>query len=421
MNHLVLTVHGIRTHAHWQKQLSELLAQHNFQPHAIDFGYFPLVKFLFTGLRRAKVEWFCDEYTHACEQYKSYLDKEGWKAYPSIVAHSFGTYLVAEAMLKYPHIKFNKVILAASILPTDFPWEDILLRGQFEALRHEYGGKDTWTSATRFLAHDVGTGGATGYGGTQGHRFLEIRRNLFKHSDFFHDGYMEAEWIPFLKDEANYQVIQGGDVKSAEEFRRIAVQTSKIDSLVYGHLPGYAETETTMEQAESWFDTEPNIYTFLFDRAINRCIGYVNTLPVPKDTFENILARGIDDNKINEIGTFYGDEVYLYAISIAIDPRVKLPGVTPIQVELLLHGLFGKLEYLAEHRRARVRSVAAVGWTPAGNRICADILGMRKVGQDSAGHPVYRLDLDEQLLNRTFRPLRHVYRSYMSFGLIGNR
>ena len=398
-----------------------MLAHHDLQPESIDYGYFRLRNFAAAFSRRKMIEWFCDDYQAACERYHDHLAQSGWAKYPSVVAHSFGTYLVAQAMLKYPQVRFKKVILAASILPVDFPWEDLLLRNQFESLRHEYGGHDPWPRFTSFLGKDVGPGGSEGYGGSHGHRFLEIRRELFRHSDFFTHGYMEQEWVHFLKDQSNYEVVQGAQLQSMEDFEAVAAQTLEIDDLVYGALPGYRDVRPSLDQARQWFDTEPNVYTFLFDRAIDRCIGYINALPVSPEQFSEIVASGIDDNKLVEIETFEGEAVHLYVISIAVDPRAKKPGVVPIQVELLLDGLFGKLEDLAKHRQCRVRAAAAIGWTPQGNRMCASILGMHRQGVDVAGHPIYRLDFDSQLLRRKFKALRHLYRLYQKLGLAARR
>lgn len=414
---VVMTLHGIRTSAKWQKGLADELSRSGFQPSSIDYDYFPLRDFVRKRHRRNQVDQFCKHYTAECQKYRELLTSDGLTEFPSIIAHSFGTYLVAEAMKKYDHIHFDKIILAASILPTDFPWEDILLKNQANAIRHEYGGKDFWTRVVGVLGSDVGTGGSEGYGGSWGHRFKEIKRPEFSHSDFFEAGYITGEWIPYLAGETRCTVVDGRDVKTLDEFERIATQTAEIDTLVYGALPGFTANEATMEQAKSWFDTEPDIYTFLFDAAGRSCLGYTNMMPVSKDTFDEILRYGISDKALTEIASFAGGDTYLYAISIALDPRVKRPGVHSPQVERLLHGTFAKFERLAEENGTRVRSLAAVGWTPQGTQLCSSILGMQKAGQDPDGHPIYRLDFDRALITRGYRPLKHLYKKYVALGL----
>lgn len=63
---------------------------------------------------------------------------------PSIVAHSFGTYIFGNALMRYPFLRFNKVLLCGSILPADFPWDVLVDRGQVQAVRNEHGARDTW-------------------------------------------------------------------------------------------------------------------------------------------------------------------------------------------------------------------------------------------------------------------------------------
>jgi hypothetical protein len=38
---------------------------------------------------------------------------------PSIIAHSFGTYILGTALLRYPYLRFSKVIRCSTILLTD--------------------------------------------------------------------------------------------------------------------------------------------------------------------------------------------------------------------------------------------------------------------------------------------------------------
>ena len=50
-----------------------------------------------------------------------------------IVAHSFGTYLVANALLDDDTLKVDTVILSGSVLEPDFPWYQILPRNASDA------------------------------------------------------------------------------------------------------------------------------------------------------------------------------------------------------------------------------------------------------------------------------------------------
>lgn len=100
----VITIHGIKTRGKWQKDITPFLQ--NFIHEPLDFGNFLAVQLARTKSRNAKVEFFRDEYTRIARS----------DPYPSIIAHSFGTYIVATAMERYPEIRFDRIIFCGSIV-----------------------------------------------------------------------------------------------------------------------------------------------------------------------------------------------------------------------------------------------------------------------------------------------------------------
>src|ERR1043166_5822792 len=116
---LLISVHGIRTHASWQKQVGEVAADWNIKAVSFEYGYFTAPQFLLGLSRAKKVQKFYDWYTSALLENQDKVDINDFRKRPSIVAHSFGTYLVANCMLKRRDVKFDKIILCGSILPED--------------------------------------------------------------------------------------------------------------------------------------------------------------------------------------------------------------------------------------------------------------------------------------------------------------
>ena len=110
----VMSLHGIRTRGVWQKDLVPVLARQGLVPWALDYGNFGATKFLRKGARLEKVTWLRSEYERVMA--------EGKVSRPSIIAHSFGTYLVAALLIKYPELVFDKIILTGSIVDRDFDW-----------------------------------------------------------------------------------------------------------------------------------------------------------------------------------------------------------------------------------------------------------------------------------------------------------
>ena len=192
---VVFPLHGIRTRADWQKAFADVAQNAGWKCrlNKWNFGRMSLPNFLLPFGRSKKIKWFEKTYTE--ETNDRNLDLRADER-PSVVAHSFGTYIVGWAMFKYEELKFNKVILCGSILPTAFPWHTLLERGQVRAVRNEYGVRDIWVKWVRFFVPKTGSSGSTGFACE--HPRLEQKRFEFHHSEYFREGHMRAFWMPFL-------------------------------------------------------------------------------------------------------------------------------------------------------------------------------------------------------------------------------
>ena len=196
LSHVVVTLHGIRTHARWQRAFSEVASRAGLhcQLDRWNFGYFSILRFLMPWSRHARVSWFRATYHDEFgDRAASPLSTER----PSIVAHSFGTYILGNAMLRYPYLRFNKVLLCGSILPEAFPWDVLIDRGQVQAVRNEFGARDTWTRLAQAVVPGTGPSGMRGFLCT--HERFEQERFDFSHSEYFERGHMEEKWLPFIR------------------------------------------------------------------------------------------------------------------------------------------------------------------------------------------------------------------------------
>src|ERR1051325_2864688 len=102
---IVISLHGIRTRGGWQKELTQTLNESGFVHVPLDYGFFGALQLLLPFARRKKVDWFRDRYGQAV----------GDGPPPSLIAHSFGTYIATEAMRIYPSVRFDRIILCGSI------------------------------------------------------------------------------------------------------------------------------------------------------------------------------------------------------------------------------------------------------------------------------------------------------------------
>ncbi|OCF90587.1 serine/threonine-protein kinase [Nocardia brasiliensis] len=187
---VVVALHGIRTHAAWQRAFTEVAGRAGLGTHVDlwNFGYFSVLRFLLPWARLSKVRWFRQVYQ---QEFGT-----GSQEPPSIVAHSFGTYILGNALLRYPYLRFRKVLLCGSILPTNFPWDQLIERGQVQAVRNEFGSEDVWTRAVNWFVSGTGPSGLQGFS-AQCPR-LQQENFTFAHSEYFERGHMNSRWLPFL-------------------------------------------------------------------------------------------------------------------------------------------------------------------------------------------------------------------------------
>lgn len=197
--HLVITVHGIRTFGNWQERLESLIraaAQKDGKDITVlnyKYGYFSAFALLSLTLRFLTVRRFARALADVARQPWDRID---------IVAHSFGTYLVALALRSLSSsqvLKIHTVVLAGSVLPARFDWST-LIPHRVARVINECGTNDNvlWLSQAVPL---LGMAGRTGFNGMTG-AALRNRFFAFGHSGYFmkasspSDAFMEDQWLP---------------------------------------------------------------------------------------------------------------------------------------------------------------------------------------------------------------------------------
>ncbi|MCI0563578.1 MAG: alpha/beta hydrolase [Nitrososphaera sp.] len=186
---VVITIHGIRTRGEWQKHLAPILARHDFIPYPLDYGRFTAPAFLIKRQRERKLEWFHNEYDRICAQEPI--------TRPSVIAHSFGTYLTAQLLDQYPEVKFDKVIFAGSIANESFDWVDALEKNRVLFVRNEFATRDVWPEVAKRVIADCGNSGTKSFV-CGSHRYLSQQGFKIGHSGTFFLGRFK-EWIRYLE------------------------------------------------------------------------------------------------------------------------------------------------------------------------------------------------------------------------------
>ncbi len=173
---MVFTIHGIRTRGAWQKKLGDLLNDSGFVTRSLDYDRFNIFQFLYPPSRRRVLSWVLDKYER---------ETRNSEAKPCIVAHSLGSWLVAELLKAHSEITFDKIIFCGSIVRQDFPWSKCKARGQFTRVLNDYASIDLPVWIAEYVVSTAGTSGRHGFEDDAVGDVIQRRNPGFGHSSVF--------------------------------------------------------------------------------------------------------------------------------------------------------------------------------------------------------------------------------------------
>ncbi len=135
----VIILHGIRDNGHWTKRIARNLKSTSkrcvLRAPSPSYGFFSMFDFLMPNRRRRQALWFLEQYADVRECYP--------RAKISFVGHSNGTYLAGKAMEECNQVEFKRMVLAGSVLRTDFDRDGLKEKGQLlEAVLNLKGTRD---------------------------------------------------------------------------------------------------------------------------------------------------------------------------------------------------------------------------------------------------------------------------------------
>jgi len=133
VSHIVFVIHGIRDLGEWaaafemelRKQFEEIERQSPSDSKlavvSSRYGYFGMGPFLLKPVREKYVKWLMDEITEALAKYPN-ADQVHF------IGHSNGSYLIAEALQRYPSLrkKLGRIVFGGSVVRKEFKWDEIL-------------------------------------------------------------------------------------------------------------------------------------------------------------------------------------------------------------------------------------------------------------------------------------------------------
>ncbi|MEM1317955.1 MAG: hypothetical protein AAGF29_06800, partial [Pseudomonadota bacterium] len=154
---IVLLLHGIRTQAAWGEMVASVIeTRRGMSAIPVKYGFFDTIRFLVPFYTRtAPVKRFLREYRD--------IRRHNPNAEISIIAHSFGTYIVSTA-LREPDVKFGRVILCGSIVKDDFRVADIESKIASLPVLNDCGTRDIWPVLAKSVTWGYGASGTFGFG-----------------------------------------------------------------------------------------------------------------------------------------------------------------------------------------------------------------------------------------------------------------
>ena len=186
---VVVLIHGIRTYAQWQELLKSELEKDagTKKVYPLGYGYFDLICF---WLPYYFFRWHrINKITQKLRNIQAEHPTENI----IVVAHSFGTYIIADILSENPDIKIHRLLLCGSIIKNSFRWDKLpkIPRG---GITNDCGTKDFYPILAKALSWGYGSSGRFGFKTNE----VEDRYHDLDHSGFINSSFMKKFWIPFI-------------------------------------------------------------------------------------------------------------------------------------------------------------------------------------------------------------------------------
>lgn len=193
--HIIL-VHGINSNGSWISKVRPILSKAGFEVSKRGYRFMRTRDLIFRNtsqliLRRGIDRKVSKFFLHYKRKNKNNVNKI------SVIAHSNGSLIVAEALKYFPEIQLDQIILVGSIVPTDFDWDEFIERGQVNRVLSEGGDNDIWPIIAESFITGAGSSGVNPF-------TCESESVVFKrYKDEDHSSMLTAKhcrkyWLPFL-------------------------------------------------------------------------------------------------------------------------------------------------------------------------------------------------------------------------------
>jgi pimeloyl-ACP methyl ester carboxylesterase len=156
---IVILVHGIRDIATpWYSRAERAFQEHkHVKVYGVKYGFFNALNFL------APLDWSSASYEILVKAYDTATEQHPG-ARVSIIAHSFGTYLVARLLHEHNRANIHRVLFCGSVVREDFDWNSAqpYIQGK-PPVWNTCGSYDPWPVMAKSINSRYGAAGRNGF------------------------------------------------------------------------------------------------------------------------------------------------------------------------------------------------------------------------------------------------------------------
>jgi hypothetical protein len=194
----VVTIHGMNTHGRWQQEFSWELSQ--VYGYSVPVAIYKYGRIFISPLLQYRQWTYRDQLVVELQRLRQKRAEQSRVGPPDVICHSFGTGLLAQALLKDESLVVGRVILTGSLVRPDFDWKALIDARRVEAVLCHSGGRDRWVRVAQF---GIPLSGPSGYRGFDDRgSAVHVHERRFSHSDFFDEENLirnlHGVWASFL-------------------------------------------------------------------------------------------------------------------------------------------------------------------------------------------------------------------------------
>jgi cellulose biosynthesis protein BcsQ len=202
--HIVLTVSGVRCPYDWPNRLKQMLngTGESAKNERVEFQHHRMGVL---ALLQLAIPLLFEHRAAALTRGLERIIKRSPDARIDVVAHGLGTYWIGRALPELSENqrpKIHTLVLAGSVLRSDYPWHQLRTDGIVSRIVNECGTKDWHVIMLAIVSPSLGISGRLGLTGMSDPQF-QNRYHRFGHRGFFRDGqegwdFMRRHWLPLL-------------------------------------------------------------------------------------------------------------------------------------------------------------------------------------------------------------------------------